>query len=120
MKTPIRLPFGRCPCAVPRNSLRSSGLSSNNIHCRALVRSLYAYQCYGVGLRGRGLGRLPCHRWPYVIGVDPHPTKVDLINQGVAPIVEKDIGEIIRTQVAVGRLPATSDLRWPCRKPKCP
>ena len=44
-----------------------------------------------------------------VVGVDPHPTKVDLINQGVAPIVEKDIGEIIRAQVALGTLSATSD-----------
>lgn len=44
-----------------------------------------------------------------VIGVDPHPTKVDLINQGVAPIVETDIGEIIRAQVALGNLSATSD-----------
>lgn len=44
-----------------------------------------------------------------VIGVDPHPTKVDLINQGVAPIVEKDVGEIIRAQVALGKLSATSD-----------
>ena len=44
-----------------------------------------------------------------VIGVDPHPTKVDLINQGVAPIVESDIGEIIRAQVALGNLSATSD-----------
>jgi GDP-mannose 6-dehydrogenase len=44
-----------------------------------------------------------------VVGVDPHPTKVDLINQGLAPIVEKDIGEIIREQVAGGSLSATSD-----------
>lgn len=44
-----------------------------------------------------------------VVGVDPHPTKVDLINQGVSPIVEKDIGEIIRAQVAGGKLCATSD-----------
>jgi GDP-mannose 6-dehydrogenase len=44
-----------------------------------------------------------------VVGVDPHSAKVDLINQGVSPIVEKDIGEIIRTQVAAGRLTATSD-----------
>lgn len=44
-----------------------------------------------------------------VLGVDPHSTKVDLINQGVAPIVEKDIGEIIRSQVAVGNLTATLD-----------
>ncbi len=44
-----------------------------------------------------------------VVGVDPHSTKVDLINQGVAPIVEKDIDEIIRNQVAFGNLTATSD-----------
>lgn len=44
-----------------------------------------------------------------VIGVDPHATKVDLINQGIAPIVEKDIGEIIQDQVALGNLKATTD-----------
>jgi len=44
-----------------------------------------------------------------VVGVDPHATKVDFINRGIAPIVEKDIGEIIREQVAAGNLSATSD-----------
>lgn len=44
-----------------------------------------------------------------VVGVDPHSAKVSLINEGVAPIVEKDIGEIIRAQVALGKLRATSD-----------
>ena len=44
-----------------------------------------------------------------VVGVDPHATKVELINQGVAPIVEKDINEIIRNQVASGHLTATLD-----------
>jgi GDP-mannose 6-dehydrogenase len=45
-----------------------------------------------------------------VIGVDPDTTKVDLINQGRTPIIEKDVGEIIETQVAAGRLYATTDV----------
>jgi GDP-mannose 6-dehydrogenase len=44
-----------------------------------------------------------------VVGVDPLPTKVDLINHGQSPIVEKDIGEIIATTAKAGRLRATSD-----------
>jgi len=45
-----------------------------------------------------------------VIGVDPHRTKVDLINQGTTPIIEKDIGEIIAAAVKAGRLTATEDV----------
>jgi GDP-mannose 6-dehydrogenase len=44
-----------------------------------------------------------------VVGVDPLPTKVDLINRGQSPIVEKDIGEIIAAAAKAGRLRATSD-----------
>ena len=46
-----------------------------------------------------------------VIGVDPNHTKVDLINKGVTPIVEKDIGDIIASAVQDGRLRATQDVR---------
>lgn len=46
-----------------------------------------------------------------VIGVDPNQTKVDLINQGMTPIIEKDIGEMVATTVADGRLRATRDVR---------
>lgn len=45
-----------------------------------------------------------------VVGVDPNPVKVDLINRGVTPIVEKDIGEMIATAVANGKLRATVDV----------
>ena len=45
-----------------------------------------------------------------VIGVDPQQAKVDLINAGKTPIIEKDIGEIIAEQVAAGRLVATTDV----------
>jgi GDP-mannose 6-dehydrogenase len=44
-----------------------------------------------------------------VTGIDPDPAKVDLINAGKTPIIEKGIGDIIRDQVAAGRLSATSD-----------
>lgn len=45
-----------------------------------------------------------------VVGVDPNRTKVDLVNQGVTPIVEKDIGEMIAEGVKQGRLSATTDV----------
>src|SRR5262245_43711675 len=44
-----------------------------------------------------------------VIGVDSEPRKVDLINAGKSPIIEKDIGQIIERQVAAGKLSATTD-----------
>jgi len=45
-----------------------------------------------------------------VIGVDPNQTKVDLINSGKTPIVEKDIGELISTAVESGKLKATTSV----------
>jgi GDP-mannose 6-dehydrogenase len=45
-----------------------------------------------------------------VTGVDPERNKVELINAGRSPIIEKDIGSIIAEQVAAGRLRATTDL----------
>lgn len=45
-----------------------------------------------------------------VIGVDPERAKVDLINAGRSPIIEKDIGEIIAEQVKAGRLAASTDV----------
>jgi GDP-mannose 6-dehydrogenase len=45
-----------------------------------------------------------------VIGVDPYQPKVDLINQGKTPVIEKDIGEIIAEMVSNGLLRATQDI----------
>src|SRR5712671_723219 len=45
-----------------------------------------------------------------VIGVDPERTKVDLINSGRSPIIEKGIGEIVAEQVAAGKLRASTDV----------
>ena len=46
-----------------------------------------------------------------VIGVDPYQPKVDLINDGKTPVIEKDIGEIIEKVVADSLLRATRDVR---------
>ncbi len=45
-----------------------------------------------------------------VIGVDVNPTKVDLINRRLAPVVEERIGEITEKAVRDGRLHAITDV----------
>ena len=44
-----------------------------------------------------------------VIGVDPYQPKLDLINAGKTPVIEKDIGDIIAAAVKATRLRATRD-----------
>jgi GDP-mannose 6-dehydrogenase len=44
-----------------------------------------------------------------VIGVDPVPAKVALINAGQSPIIEADIGDLIAETVKTGKLRATCD-----------
>jgi GDP-mannose 6-dehydrogenase len=50
-----------------------------------------------------------------VIGVDPERTKVELINGGRSPIIEKDIGELIAEGMKAGRLSATTDVETAVR-----
>jgi GDP-mannose 6-dehydrogenase len=45
----------------------------------------------------------------FVIGVDPVPNKVDLINRGQSPIIEADIDQLISSGVKSGRLRATDN-----------
>ncbi|MDH6196220.1 GDP-mannose 6-dehydrogenase [Mycobacterium frederiksbergense] len=44
-----------------------------------------------------------------VVGVDVRSEKVDMINQGRSPVVERGLGDLIVDQVAAGRLSATTD-----------
>ena len=44
-----------------------------------------------------------------VIGVDPIPAKVDLINSGRSPIIEAEISEMVASTVGAGQLVATTD-----------
>ena len=47
-----------------------------------------------------------------VIGVDIDQTKIDLINSGKSPIVEKDLEEYIQRGVSKNLLEATTDLKY--------
>lgn len=64
---------------------------------------------FGMGYVGAVSAGCLANEGHYVIGVEPVPVKVDLINQGQTPIIEKDIDELIRKGVKEGRLRATDN-----------
>jgi GDP-mannose 6-dehydrogenase len=64
---------------------------------------------FGLGYVGAVSAGCLAYEGHDVVGVDPVPTKVDLINRGQSPIVETDVGEIIAATAKAGRLRATSD-----------
>lgn len=64
---------------------------------------------FGMGYVGAVSAGCLANEGHQIIGVDPVQTKVDLINQGQTPIIEKDIGGIIERVVQNGVLRATTD-----------
>lgn len=66
---------------------------------------------FGLGYVGTVSAGCLAYEGHEVIGVDPVPVKVDIINDGQSPIVESDIAEIIASTTASGCLRATSDHR---------
>jgi len=64
---------------------------------------------FGLGYVGTVCAGCFAHYGHQVIGVDPLPSKVDLINRGQSPIIEDEIGDIVAASVRAGRLRATGD-----------
>src|SRR5688572_18596734 len=65
---------------------------------------------FGLGYVGAVSAGCLAREGHQVIGVDAEPAKVELINAGRTPIIEKDIGGIIERNVQEGRLSATTDV----------
>ena len=66
---------------------------------------------FGIGYVGAVSAACLAHAGHTVIGVDANAGKVDLINAGKSPVVEKDVDGMIAHAVAAGRLRATTDHR---------
>jgi GDP-mannose 6-dehydrogenase len=64
---------------------------------------------FGLGYVGSVCSACFASRGHKVIGVDPNPTKVRNINDGASPIIEDQLGELIKQAVTEGRLTAMSD-----------
>lgn len=65
---------------------------------------------FGLGYVGAVSAGCLADRGHTIVGVDPFQDKVNLINAGNTPIIEKDIGELIETAVSNNQLRATADV----------
>jgi len=66
---------------------------------------------FGMGYVGAVSAGCLAHDGHEVVGVDPNQTKVDLINEGRTPIIEKDIGDMVAVCVERKLLRATTNVR---------
>jgi GDP-mannose 6-dehydrogenase len=98
-------------CKNPEPKLRFVGRSLPDEAAHEATRKVRVLKIsvFGLGYVGTvSAGCLACDGH-LVLGVDALPTKVDLINRGQSPIIEKDIGELITVSAEAGRLRATTD-----------
>lgn len=64
---------------------------------------------FGLGYVGAVSAGCLAREGHHVIGVDPNEDKVNMINEGVTPIIENELGVILNEAVKQGRLKATTD-----------
>ncbi|MBB3017783.1 GDP-mannose 6-dehydrogenase [Microvirga lupini] len=66
---------------------------------------------FGIGYVGAVSSACLANDGHHVIAVDPNPQKVGPLNEGISPIVEPGLGELIQSGIHNRRLMATSDVR---------
>ncbi len=64
---------------------------------------------FGMGYVGVVLAACLADNGHRVIGVDINPAKVTMVNEGLSPIVEEGIGELVKKAVQAGRLRGTAE-----------
>lgn len=64
---------------------------------------------FGLGYVGSVTGACLAELGHSVVGVEPNPVKVDLVNRSQSPIVEAGLEDRLKQAVAAGRFKATSD-----------
>jgi GDP-mannose 6-dehydrogenase len=64
---------------------------------------------FGMGYVGTVSAACLAEQRHEVVGVDVNPAKVELLAAGQPPLIEPDLAELIRDNVAAGRLRATTD-----------
>ncbi|MBJ6124660.1 nucleotide sugar dehydrogenase [Microvirga splendida] len=66
---------------------------------------------FGIGYVGAVSSACLANDGHHVIAVDPNPQKVGPLNEGISPIVEPGLGELLQSGIRNRRLMATSDVR---------
>jgi len=80
------------------------GVASSGARGRAMRISVF-----GIGYVGAVTAACLCRDGHSVVAVDPNDVKVNEVNDGLAPIGEPGLGDLVATAVASGRLSATRD-----------
>ncbi len=64
---------------------------------------------FGLGYVGVVSAACLSHHRHWIIGVDVNATKVDMLNQGIPPVVEQGLDDLVAAAVRKGSLKATTD-----------
>lgn len=74
--------------------------------------NLSSISIFGLGYVGAVSTACFANRGHKVIGVDPDPNKIQLINSGKSPIVEPGLNDLLKQCVSKSRIHATDDPIW--------
>src|SRR5262249_6708946 len=63
---------------------------------------------FGLGYVGSVTAAMLARNGHHVVGVDTNPAKVQMMNAGLAPVIEPGLGTLLERMVSQGRLTASS------------
>ena len=107
---------GGCGAATPGTTPPSSSCARRRWYVIAAAgsrrsRSDVRIAVFGLGYVGTVSAACLARDGRFVFGVDPNTTKVDLVNQGIPPLIEAGVDRLMAEGVASGRIIATSECK---------